>query len=77
MYHVETIEKIVLGVSLHYSSSFVKEINLEKLSSLSFGIYYIKMNIVEVHHLTNEKVIELATFTMWHECLGHPGTIMM
>ena len=50
---------------------------LEKLPSLSSGLYYTKINAIESHAIVNQKFTSPNEFITWHDQLGHPGTTMM
>ena len=50
---------------------------LEKLPSISSGLYYAKISDIEIHHLINQKFIDPDNFTIWHDRLGHRGSIMI
>ena len=54
-----------------------KKCVLEKLPALSSRLYYINISMIETHTLLNKKFIDLNTFIIWHDWLGHPGPIMM
>ncbi|PIN07745.1 hypothetical protein CDL12_19688 [Handroanthus impetiginosus] len=76
-YHIETtndenieylqITMILLG----------KKCILEKLPAFSSGLYYTNISTIETHAVVNQKFIDTNTFTIWHDQLGHPGSIMM
>lgn len=70
-YHVETINEMnveYLGITKIVSD---QKYVLEKLSTLSSGLYYAKISIV------NHKFTDLKTFVLWHDRIGHLGSIMM
>ena len=46
---------------------------LEKLSTLSSGLYYVKISTTEAHSIVNQKFTDLKTFVFWHDRIGHPG----
>ena len=49
----------------------------EKFFSFSSGLYYTNICIVETNLIVNQKFTNLDTFKVWHDRLGHPGSIMM
>jgi hypothetical protein len=76
-YHVETtnegsdeylyITSIILG----------QKLILEKLSAFSSRLYYTIMRTIESHVVMHQKCSNPKMFMLWHDCLGHSGTIMM
>ena len=50
---------------------------IEKFQSLSCGLYWTKISAIEVHSTLNQKVTASNTFVLWHDRLGHPGSIMI
>ena len=76
-YHVETINEMnveYLGITKIVSD---QKYVLEKLSTLSSGLYYAKISTIEAHSIVNQKFTDLKTFVLWHDRIGHPGSIMM
>ena len=47
---------------------------LEKLPAMSSGLYWTKIEAIEVYAM--EKQID-STFKVWHDWLGHPESMMM
>ena len=47
----------------------------EKLLVLSSELYYTNIRIIESHAIENKRYDK--TFKVWHDQLGHPGSIMM
>ena len=76
-YHIETtnednteylyITNVVLG----------KKNILEKLPVFSSGLYYTNISTIEAHAIVNQKFTDENNFIVWHDRLGHPGSIMM
>ena len=76
-YHIETtnednteylyITDVVLG----------KKNILEKLPVFSSGLYYTNISTIEAHAIVNQKFTDENNFIVWHDRLGHPGSIMM
>jgi len=50
---------------------------LEKLSAFSFRLYYATIRTIESHVVMHQKCSNPKMFMLWHDCLGHPGTIMI
>ena len=50
---------------------------LEKLSSYSWGLYQTIIKPIKSYVVMNQKLCDLKTFMIWHECLGHSGSYMM
>ncbi|KAK2376223.1 putative mitochondrial protein [Trifolium repens] len=50
---------------------------LEKLPALSSGLYYTYISTIEAHVIVNPKFTNQNKFIVWHDRLGHPGSIMM
>jgi hypothetical protein len=54
-----------------------KKMILEKLSALSSGLYYTTIRSIESHAVMHQKCSNPKMFMLWHDRLGHPGSIMM
>ena len=54
-----------------------QKILMEKMQSLSSGLYVIYISTIESNMVTNQKLVDPKLFTLWHDRLGHPGNIMM
>ncbi|KAJ0523083.1 putative RNA-directed DNA polymerase [Helianthus annuus] len=55
-----------------------KDTIVEKLKALSSGLYCTNITPIELYMaVSNHKVLDKDTFTIWHDRLGHPGNIMM
>ncbi|KAL0544404.1 hypothetical protein IC582_019519 [Cucumis melo] len=50
---------------------------LETLSAFSSGLYYTHIRVIETYATMNLKFMNLNMFTVWHDRLSHPGSIMM
>ena len=74
-YHIETMSEGDVEY-LHITSITQgnKKI-LEKLHVLSSGLYYTKISTIEAHAIVNQKFTD--NFIIWHDRLGHTGSIMM
>ena len=71
-YHIETMNKD--GIEFLCIKSERKHI-LEELRMLSSGLYCTKITMTESYAVVNMKFTD--TFKIWHERLGHPGSVMM
>jgi len=77
-YHIETMNKDGIEyLCIKYERQYI----LEKLPMLSSGLYFTKINIiasnVTVNLSDNHSCEFTSTFKIWHERLGHPGSVMM
>ena len=50
---------------------------LEKLPTLSSGLYYAEISTIEAHSIVNQKFTDINIFVLWHDRIGHPGSIML
>ncbi|KAL0293473.1 UNVERIFIED_CONTAM: Copia protein [Sesamum radiatum] len=50
---------------------------LERMRAYTPGLYGTLISSVETHSITNPKLVDQSTFTLWHDRLGHPGKTMM
>ena len=59
-----------------YPTTYVsgKKYTLEKLPKLSSGLHYTYINLIKSHMIVKE---DTETLTLWHNRLGHPGSILM
>jgi hypothetical protein len=76
-YHVETTNE---GSDEYlYITSIIsgQKLILEKLPAFSSGLYYTTIRTVESHVVMHQKCSNPKMFMLWHDRLGHPGTIMM
>ena len=76
-YHIETTNKN--DVEYLYITSFVsgKKYVLEKLPAYSSGLYYTFVKVIESNMVINKGPSNPRDFIIWHDRLGHPGSIMM
>ncbi|KAJ9556307.1 hypothetical protein OSB04_010921 [Centaurea solstitialis] len=72
-YHIETMDEGESEYLLITNISSGKKNVLEKLSMYSSGLYYTKISAIE----TNMKFMDQENFILWHDRLGHPGSVMM
>ncbi|MCF6774923.1 GAG-pre-integrase domain-containing protein, partial [Corynebacterium sp. MC-12] len=76
-YHVETTnEKGIEYLCITNIISGNKCI-LEKLPAFSSGLYYTYISTIETYAIVNQKFTNHNHFVVWHDRLGHPGSIMM
>ena len=54
-----------------------KKCILEKLRSLECGLFLTTINTVESYAILNPKFSNSTPIVLWHERLGHPGTLML
>ncbi|CAN1314424.1 hypothetical protein LINPERPRIM_LOCUS29329 [Linum perenne] len=76
-YHIETMEeddKEYLVITSIISGN--KNIH-ERLPVISSGLYYTFISTIESHATINSKLMNHEKFVVWHNRLGHPGSIMM
>ncbi|KAJ9535920.1 hypothetical protein OSB04_un000919 [Centaurea solstitialis] len=76
-YHIETMDEGESEYLLITNISSGKKNVLEKLSMYSSGLYYTKIGAIETNMVINQKFIDRENFTLWHDRLGHPGSVMM
>ena len=76
-YHIETIEEENKEYIAITSMVDGNKCYLEKLPSISSGLYYTFISTIESHSIINSKFMDRDRFVVWHNRLGHPGTIMM
>jgi len=76
-YHIETTDedrKEYLYITARISG---QKLVLEKLPAFSSGIYYTIMKSIESNVVIHQKCSDPKQFMLWHDRLGHPGSIMM
>ncbi|KAJ9539553.1 hypothetical protein OSB04_032286 [Centaurea solstitialis] len=76
-YHIETMDEGESEYLLITNISSGKKNVLEKLSMYSSSLYYTKISAIETNMVINRKFIDRENFTLWHDRLGHPGSVMM
>ena len=76
-YHIETMcEGNVEYLNITKISSGKKYV-LEKLSKLPSDLYYTSLKENESYMVVEEKFTNHSNFIIWHDRLGHPGSVMM
>ncbi|CAN1336396.1 hypothetical protein LINPERPRIM_LOCUS37119 [Linum perenne] len=76
-YHIETMEeenKEYLVITSIVSGN--KNIH-ERLPVISSGLYYTYISTIESHATINSRFMNHEKIVVWHNRLGHPGSIMM
>ena len=76
-YHIETNNKS--SEEYLYITSMVsgQKLILEKLSIFSSELYYTTMRTIKTNVIVHQKCFDPNIFMLWHNRLGHPGSIMM
>ena len=70
------VERMEYNLFILYMISNEKRI-LKKLYVLSYGLYYTYIRVIETYATMNLKLIDPYLFAIWHNRLGHPGSIIM
>jgi len=76
-YHIETKDmdnKEFLCITNTISNT---KYVLEELPAVSSGLYYTYIRTIEINMVVNQKFTNPSAFIVWHDRLGHPGSIMM
>ena len=76
-YHIETNNEgseEYLYITLMILS---QKLVLEKLPIFSSGLYYITMRTIEANVVVHQKCSNPIIFTLWHDRLGHPRSVMI
>ncbi|CAN1294781.1 Copia protein [Linum perenne] len=76
-YHIETMEKENKEYLAITSIISGKNNIHERLPAISSGLYYTYISTIESHATINSKFMNHEKFVVWHNRLGHPGSIMM
>ena len=50
---------------------------LERLPAFCSSLYYTNISSIEAHAIVNQQLTNHGEFIIWHNRLGHPGSIMM
>lgn len=74
-YHIETTNEANKEYLCITSVVSGKKQVLEKLPSLSSGLYH--TILIESHVVSHPKTSDPGVFKLWHDRLGHPGSTMM
>ncbi|KAF7137709.1 hypothetical protein RHSIM_Rhsim07G0041900 [Rhododendron simsii] len=76
-YHIETIsegKKEYLRIASYVTG---QKLVLETLSAFSSGLYYTTIRTIQSYAVMHQKCTNPKLFMLWHDRLGHPGSIMM
>ena len=76
-YHIKTFNEMdleYLGITKNVSGQTCV---IEKFPALSSGLYWTKISAIEAHSIVNKKFTNSNMFVLWHDRLGHPGSIMI
>jgi len=76
-YHIETNNEGDIESLYITRIESNKKCVLEKLSAFSYGMYYTYINAIEIHVIISQKLTNRNEFLVWHDQLGHQGSIMM
>lgn len=76
-YHIETCNEGNKEFLCITSSVGSQKLTLEKLPTLSMGLYHTTINVVESHTVMSRKLNDPYNFILWHDRLGHPGSNML
>jgi GAG-pre-integrase domain len=76
-YHIETMTENNIEYHQFTTIQYGQNIILEKMETLSYGLYYTNISSLESNMVSNQKLHDTKIFTLWHDMLGHPGNIMM
>jgi transposase InsO family protein len=73
-YHIETMNEE--NVEYLYITKVIsgRKCTLEKLPEFYTGLYSTSISMIETNVVVNQKFTD---FSIWHDRLGHPGSIMM
>ena len=76
-YHIEIVNE--KNIKYLYIIKIVsgKKCILEKSLAFSLGLYYTHISTIETHAILSQKFIDTNTFIIWHDRLGHLGSIIM
>ena len=76
-YHIETMNDG--NIECLYITSIVssKKLVVEKLSAFSFGLYHTIIKSIKSYVVMNQTFNDPSIFILWHDMLGHPGSLMM
>ena len=76
-YHIETTNRENQEYLVITDMISGKKCTLKKFPALSSGMYYTFISTIETHAIANQKFASENKSNIWHDQLGHPGTIMM
>ena len=76
-YHIETRNERDVKYLYITRHNLDKISVVETLHVFSSGLYYTYISAIEAHVIVNKKFTNHNKFDVWHDLLGHPGSIMM
>jgi len=76
-YHLETMTIDKREYLCLTAKRYGKKHVFEKLPSYSSGLYHTYIRPIEVNMISNKRLDDKKSLTLWHDRLGHPGTEMM
>lgn len=75
-FHIEIINENNAKYLYITSNVSGKKCILEKLSVLSYGLYYMTIKLIASYVIIKQKLCDIKAFMFWYNRLGHPGSIM-
>ena len=76
-YHIETTNEGNVEYLCITTIVSGKKSVLERLPAFCSGLYYTNISSIEAHAIVNQQLTNHSEFIIWHNWLGHPGSIMM
>ena len=76
-YHIETTNEGNVEYLCITTIVSGKKSVLERLPAFCSGLYYTNISSIEAHAIVNLQLTNHSEFIIWHNRLGHPGSIMM
>jgi hypothetical protein len=76
-YRIEIVNDNGIEYLYIISNISIEKQMLKKLHALSSGLYYTSTGTIKVNAIMNQKFNKPNNFSIWHDQLGHPGSIMM
>ena len=76
-YHIETTNEGNVEYLCITTIVSGKKSVLERLPAFCSGLYYTNISSIEAHAIVNQQLTNHSEFIIWHNRLGHPGSIMM
>jgi GAG-pre-integrase domain len=76
-YHIRTMTENNSEYLQITTIKYGQKIILEKMKTLSSGLYCTNISAIESNMISNQKLHDTKIFILWHDRLGHLGNIMM
>ena len=76
-YHIETMNEDNIEYFYITYIIFAHKLIMEKLLALSFRLYHTTIKSIESYVVVNQKFNNSKIFVLWHDRLGHLGSLMM